>query len=31
MTKRINAGMQGMPLFDLASLAEVKTFILDAQ
>lgn len=31
MTKRINAEMQGMPLFDLASLAEVKTFILDAQ
>jgi len=31
MTKRINAGMQGLPLFDLASLAEVKTFILDAQ
>ncbi len=31
MTKRINAEMQGMPLFDLTSLAEVKTFILDAQ
>lgn len=31
MTKRINADMQGMPLLDLASLAEVKTFILDAQ
>lgn len=30
MTKRINAEMQGLPLFDLASLAEVKTFILDA-
>ncbi|MCF8160022.1 MAG: ACP S-malonyltransferase [Polaromonas sp.] len=31
MTKRINAEMQGLPLLDLASLAEVKTFILDAQ
>jgi len=31
MTKRINAEMQGLPLFDLASLADVKTFILDAQ
>ena len=31
MTKRINAEMQGLPLFDLASLTEVKTFILDAQ
>ena len=31
MTKRINAEMQGMPLFDLASLAEAKTFILDVQ
>jgi [acyl-carrier-protein] S-malonyltransferase len=31
MTKRIHAEMQGVPLFDLASLAEVKTFILDAQ
>lgn len=30
MTKRIHAEMQGLPLFDLASLAEVKTFILDA-
>lgn len=31
MTKRIHAEMQGLPLFDLASLAEAKTFILDAQ
>ncbi|MDP1530115.1 MAG: ACP S-malonyltransferase [Rhodoferax sp.] len=31
MTKRINAEMQGLPLFDLASLTDVKTFILDAQ
>ncbi|MEY4100275.1 MAG: hypothetical protein RL300_1446 [Pseudomonadota bacterium] len=31
MTKRINADMQGVPLFDVASLAEVKTFITDAQ
>jgi [acyl-carrier-protein] S-malonyltransferase len=31
MTKRINAEMQGMPLFDLSSLAEAKTFILDVQ
>jgi [acyl-carrier-protein] S-malonyltransferase len=31
MTRRINPDMQGMPLHDLASLAEVKTFILDAQ
>ncbi len=31
MTKRIHAEMQGVPLFDLASLAEVKTFILDVQ
>jgi [acyl-carrier-protein] S-malonyltransferase len=31
MTKRINAEMQGLPLLDLASLAEVKLFILDAQ
>lgn len=31
MTKRINAEMQGLPLFDLASLTDVKTFILDTQ
>lgn len=31
MTKRINADMQGLPLFDPASLTDVKTFILDAQ
>ncbi|TXT38204.1 MAG: acyl-carrier-protein S-malonyltransferase [Comamonadaceae bacterium] len=30
MTKRINAELQGMPLFDLGSLAEVKTFVLEA-
>ncbi|MFZ3028230.1 ACP S-malonyltransferase [Rhodoferax sp.] len=30
LTKRINAEMQGLPLFDLASLTDVKTFILDA-
>jgi len=29
MTKRINADMQGLPLYDLASLAEVKSLILD--
>ncbi|WP_296490043.1 ACP S-malonyltransferase [Rhodoferax sp.] len=31
MTRRIDAEMQGLPLFDLASLADAKTFILDAQ
>jgi [acyl-carrier-protein] S-malonyltransferase len=31
MTKRINPEMQGLPLFDLASLTDVKTFILDTQ
>ena len=30
MTKRINAELQGMPLLDLGSLAEVKTFVLEA-
>lgn len=30
MTRRINPDMQGVSLFDLASLAEVKTFVLEA-
>lgn len=30
MTKRINSELQGMPLLDMASLAEVKTFVLEA-
>jgi len=30
MTKRIAADMQGVPLFDVASLAEVKTSLLEA-
>jgi [acyl-carrier-protein] S-malonyltransferase len=30
MTKRISPEMQGLPLFDLASLAEVKSFLVDA-
>ena len=30
MTKRINPEMQGMALLDLASLADVKTFVLEA-
>ena len=30
MTKRINPDMQGMPLLDIASLAEVKTVVLEA-
>jgi [acyl-carrier-protein] S-malonyltransferase len=30
MTKRISADMSGLPLFDVASLAEVKTSLLEA-
>lgn len=30
MTKRINPEMQGMALLDMASLADVKTFVLEA-
>ncbi len=30
MTRRINPDMQGLPLFDKASLADVKTFVLEA-
>jgi len=30
MTRRINPDMQGLPLFDTASLAEVKTFVMEA-
>jgi [acyl-carrier-protein] S-malonyltransferase len=30
LTKRIAPEMQGLPLFDTASLAEVKTFVLEA-
>ena len=30
MTKRINPEMQGMALLDMATLADVKTFVLEA-
>lgn len=30
MTKRINSELQGMPLLDMASLTEAKTFVLEA-
>ncbi|NCN70102.1 MAG: ACP S-malonyltransferase [Rhodoferax sp.] len=30
MTRRINPDMQGLPLFDTASLAEVNTFLMEA-